>query len=84
MKKKSSTKVFKTTKEMDDYLENQDLGEIFQKKGLFKSSGLKKINLDLPQEVIQQIDQVALKIGVSRQPLLKMWIHQMLKQEMTR
>ena len=34
MRKKHSKKVFKTTREMDHYLETHDLGEIFKKKGV--------------------------------------------------
>jgi hypothetical protein len=66
---------------MDAYLEKSDLGHLFKEKGTFKKPPLKKINLDLPGEVVEKIDQIALKIGVSRQPLLKMWIHEKLKAE---
>ncbi len=66
---------------MDAYLEKTDLGKAFKENGVLKKTLLKKINLDLPQGVIEEIDRVAVKMGVSRQPLLKMWIHQMLKQE---
>jgi hypothetical protein len=81
MKKKYSSKIFKTSEDMDAYLEKTDLGKTFKEKGVLKKPPLKKINLDLPQGMIEEIDKVAVKMGVSRQPLLKMWIHQMLKQE---
>ena len=72
---------FKTTEEMDQYLENNDIGHLLKGKGVWKKGMFRKINLDLPPEMIMRIDQVANKIGVSRQPLLKMWIHERLKQE---
>ncbi len=82
MKKKPLIKkIFKTTEEMDQYLENNDLGEIFRDHGVWKKGMLRKINLDLPPAVVEKIDRIAAKIGVSRQPLLKMWIHERLKQE---
>ena len=81
MKKKSSMKRFKTNDEMDQALEQEDLSEEFAAKGIVRKPHIKKINLDLPEEVIQRIDQIAEKVGVSRQPLLKIWIHERLKAE---
>lgn len=81
MKKKSIDKVFKTAAEMDHYLETHDLGEIFAARGKKIRAKTQKINLDLPEGILQQIDRVARKVGVSRQPLLKIWIHERLKAE---
>ncbi len=81
MKKKSFLKKYKTSKEMDEDLEIQDLSEAFLKKGIAKAGRVRKINLDLPEKMIDQIDQIAQKVGVSRQPLLKIWIHERLKEE---
>lgn len=66
---------------MDDNLESQDLSAVFKSKGIVKKGLIKKINLDLPEEMILEIDRIAAKIGVSRQPLLKIWIHERLKAE---
>ena len=81
MRKKHSKKVFKTTREMDHYLETHDLGEILKKKGVLVRPPFQRVNLDLPKSIIEQLDEVARKIGVSRQPLLKLWIHERLRQE---
>ena len=81
MKKKSSMKKFKNAKEMDEFLESADLSGDFASRGLLKKPSIKKINLDLPQGIIRQIDQIAKEVGVSRQPLLKVWIHERLKVE---
>lgn len=83
MKKKSTGKAFKTAREMDHYLETHDLGEFFVARGKVIKSKTKKINLDLPDPVVHQVDEVAAKIGIARQPLLKMWIHERLKKELT-
>jgi predicted DNA binding CopG/RHH family protein len=82
MKKKSTKKTFETTGEMDDYLETHDLSEHFSVNGKLVRPKIKKINLDLPEPTINEIDRIAVQIGVSRQPLLKLWIHERLKQEM--
>ena len=81
MKKKSFSKKFKSEAEMDQSLEDMDLSENFRKRGVVKKPHLRKINLDLPEEIVHQIDQIAEKVGVSRQPLLKIWIHERLKVE---
>lgn len=66
---------------MDDFLESQDLGEIFSSRGKVAESKTKKINLDLPEAILEKIDQIAAQIGIARQPLLKMWIHEKIKEE---
>lgn len=81
MNKKTLPRKFKTSAEMDQFLETADLAEDFKKRGVLKKGHIKKINLDLPDEMIQRIDQIAQEIGVSRQPLLKIWIHERLKVE---
>ena len=84
MKKTSLKKKYKTASEMDAALESQDLSGAFKKMGIVKKGHIKKINLDLPEEMILEIDRIAAKIGVSRQPLLKIWIHERLKVEISR
>lgn len=79
--KKKPLKKFKTAVEMDNALEVTDLSAEFAAKGVLKKPHLKKINLDLPEWIIRQIDRVAQKLGVSRQPLLKIWIHERLRTE---
>ncbi len=81
MKKNSTKKSFKSVRAMDTYLETADLSVDFAQKGNVKLATTKKINLDLPAAVISQIDTIATQIGVARQPLLKLWIHERLKQE---
>jgi hypothetical protein len=66
---------------MDKALETGDLSQDFEKKGVVREPRIRKINLDLPEAIVEQIDRIAVKIGVSRQPLLKIWIHERLKAE---
>ena len=81
MKKRSFSKKFKSADEMDAALESADLAKEFATRGVVKKPHIRKINLDLPEGIVQQIDQIAQKVGVSRQPLLKIWIHERLKAE---
>ena len=81
MRRRSFPKKFKTEAEMDRYLESRDLSREFWSKGVLKKPHLKKINLDLPDGMVREIDRVAERAGVSRQPLLKIWIHERLKEE---
>lgn len=80
-KKKSFLKKFDTEKEMDDYLESSDLSKLFFEHGVITNPKIRKINLDLPEHMIAIIDFIAKRIGVSRQPLLKIWLSQMIKKE---
>ncbi|HLD45042.1 MAG TPA: hypothetical protein VJC18_06365 [bacterium] len=66
---------------MDDYLEQADLSAVFAKEGVAVQSKTRKINLDLPDSVVQKIDMIADKIGISRQPLIKLWIHEKIREE---
>jgi len=84
VKKQSFSKKFKNKDEMDRFLENEDLSEDFNKRGVVKKPQMKKINLDLPADLVQQIDHIAQKIGIARQPLIKIWIHERLKTEGSR
>lgn len=80
-KKSSGKKQFKSTKEMDSFLESTDLGNYFEQYGQVQSPKIKKINLDLPEWLIQQLDLEASRAGVSRQPLIKLWLLQKLEDE---
>lgn len=80
MKKKSTAKKFKSLKSMDDYLENHDLGGFFKEQGTVVRPPQKKLNLDLPLAIVQQIDRIADEIGIARQPLIKMWIHEKIRE----
>ncbi len=81
-KKKFSLKhSFKNSDEMDQYLETEDLGALFEKHGKLVMPKIRKINLDLPEWLIAQLDLEAKRAGVSRQPLMKLWLTQKLDYE---
>lgn len=80
-KKKSTGKKFQNSFEMDDYLEKSDLGLEFAKHGKVYAPKIQKINLDLPEWLLTQLDLEATRAGVSRQPLIKLWLIQKLEEE---
>jgi hypothetical protein len=75
------TKIYDTTEAMDQDLESIDLGSVFQTRGRVKSPKIKKINLDLPDWLVAELDKEAARAGVSRQPLIKIWLIQKLEEE---
>ena len=46
-----------------------------------KKPRMKKINLDMPIDILELIDEEAQRIGVTRQALIKVWIAERLKEE---
>jgi len=80
-KKSIKAKSFQNAEEMDQFLEFNDLGDQFKKHGKIKKPNYKKINLDLPEWLLNQLDQEAARAGVSRQPLIKIWLVQKLEEE---
>ncbi len=80
-KKYSGKKQFETAEEMDEYLETTDLGELFEQYGKAEKPKIRKINLDLPEWLISNLDLEAARAGVSRQPLIKLWLIQKLSEE---
>ncbi|TVQ77464.1 MAG: hypothetical protein EA369_09100 [Bradymonadales bacterium] len=80
-RRKSSGTRFKTSKEMDTYLDKTDLAYLFERHGHVESPKIRKINLDLPEWLISELDFEAERVGVSRQPLIKLWLAQKLEEE---
>jgi hypothetical protein len=80
-KKSFGKKRFKTSSDMDDYLENEDLGTLFGKYGRLEKPRIRKVNLDLPEWLITNLDLEASRAGISRQPLIKLWLIQKLDEE---
>jgi hypothetical protein len=66
---------------MDAFLDKTDLSDLFEKYGHVESPKVKKINLDLPEWLISELDFEAERVGVSRQPLIKLWLAQKLNEE---
>ena len=73
---KEFDKKFDNNEDITEYL---DFSKAMKLKEFKKIKETKKINLDIPQNILNFIDQEANKIGVTRQALLKVWIFERLK-----
>lgn len=76
MKRKSIT-----TQEFDELFdENEDITEFLDLKTA-KRDGLKtrRVSVDFPEWMINLLDQQAIKLGVTRQSIIKFWISEKLK-----
>ncbi len=72
-------KKVKSAKEFDDLFEKDLDSALDQMNKSVKK--VQKVNIDFPVEFLSDIDEVASKLGVSRQSLLKVWINDRLIQE---
>ncbi len=76
MKKKSIT-----TQEFDELFEqDKDITGFLDLKSA-KRTGLetRRVSVDFPEWMIKMLDQQALKLGVTRQSIIKFWISEKLK-----
>jgi hypothetical protein len=76
MKKKSVT-----TQEFDKlFEEGKDITEFLDlKTAKVEGWQKKRVNIKLPIWMIQKLDQQAMKLGVTRQSIIKFWISEKLK-----
>lgn len=81
MKKKHSLKTFSSAAEMDRFMEDHDLGEFMKAHGRLKKPDIKKINIDLPEWFLRELEMEAARVGIARQPLIKMWLLQKFEEE---
>ncbi len=76
MKKKSIT-----TQEFDQLFEAEKDITGFLDMNTAKRSGLetRRVSVDFPEWMIKMLDQQAMKLGVTRQSIIKFWISEKLK-----
>ena len=54
--------------------EGKSVLEYFDVANAFRPNQTKRVNLDMPQDMIRRLDVQARRRGVSRQALIKMWL----------
>ncbi|MCX6125091.1 MAG: AI-2E family transporter [Proteobacteria bacterium] len=64
----------------DSFLSDSDIGELFVNANVNQPK-IRKINLDLPEWLLDHLDLEASRVDVSRQPLIKLWLIQKLEAE---
>ena len=60
--------------EFDQAFEGGDVTEHLDLKTAKTHQGVRRINIDIPEEILEKVDQEASRIGVPRTSLLKLWI----------
>ena len=60
--------------DFDKAFEEGDVSRYLDKKKLKVHNTIQRINVDIPKEMLHNVDQEAARIGVPRTSLIKMWI----------
>ena len=77
-------KTAKSTKEFDRRFDNgEDIHDLIDmsKAKVIRHGKKVRITLDVAEELIKEIDRIRLNIGVDRGALIKVWLHERVKQE---
>lgn len=68
--------------EFDELFENgESIIPYADTQNAFRPNKMKRINIDFPVWMVEQIDKEAQKIGITRQSLIKVWISDCLKEK---
>ncbi len=69
-------------KELDEKFDNNlDILEHFEKKTAARPGlDIKRVNVDFPNWMVDSLDKEAVRIGVTRQSLIKLWLADKLNQ----
>lgn len=68
-----------TAKAFDSAFEAGDVTQYLDLKTLKAKRPIQRINLDMPQAILKQVDREATRIGITRTALLKLWISERLR-----
>jgi hypothetical protein len=72
-----------TAEQFDEHFDRGEDISAFVDPSTVKRPGLeaRRVNVDLPEWIIQSLDSESRLIGVSRQALIKLWISERLQEE---
>ena len=79
-------KLAKSAEEFDRrFDEGEDIHDLIDltKAKIIRHGRKVRITLDIAEELVQEIDQIRQSIGVDRAALIKIWLHERVKQEKT-
>ena len=76
MKKQKNKKKISTEEFDRQFDENKDISDYLSFEDAIV---VKRINIDLPQWIIDQLDKEALMLNVSRQAIIKLWLRERLE-----
>jgi hypothetical protein len=81
----STDKFAKSTEEFDRRFDEgediHDLIDVMTKTKIVRHGKKVRITLDIAEELVQEIDQIRQSIGVDRAALIKVWLHERVRQE---
>jgi len=83
MKKK---RLAESTEEFDRRFDaGEDIHELIDmsKAGIVRHGKKVRITIDMSEALVSEIDEIRRKIGVDRGALIKVWLHERVKQEKT-
>ena len=81
-KKKTAESAEEFDRRFDDGEDIHDLVDISKAK-IVRHGKKVRITLDVAEELIKDIDRIRASIGVDRGALIKVWLHERVKQEKT-
>ena len=73
-KKKVSAKEFD-----EDFDKGRDMSKYLDFKEMKAHYPIQRVNVDIPQQMLRQVDQEAARVGVPRTSLIKIWIAERLQ-----
>ena len=74
LQKKFSAKQFD-----EDFDKGKDMSKYMDFKSMKAHYPVQRVNVDIPKDILQKVDQEASRIGVTRTSLFKMWIAERLE-----
>ena len=80
----SRKKLAKSAKEFDRrFDEGEDIHDLIDvsEAKIIRHGKKVRITLDIPEELVRDIDQIRDSIGVERAALIKIWLHERVQQE---
>ncbi len=76
---RSDTKAISAA-EFDEKFDNgEDVSAFVDLKNIQVNKGIQRINIDIPKNILKQIDLEAARVGVARTALIKVWLSERLE-----
>lgn len=72
MKTRKKAKI--KSEEFDKTFETEDVSKHLDLKSAKVRYPIQRINIDIPQEMLEKVDHEAARVGVPRTSLIKLWI----------
>ncbi|MFH1798432.1 MAG: CopG family antitoxin [Candidatus Omnitrophota bacterium] len=76
---KKSNKKIKTEEFDKQFDEGKDMWDFLDMKRVKAHKNIRRVNIDFPEAMLEQIEEEAHKIGVARSALIKLWLSERLE-----